>query len=341
MNKLLKVSILFGIIGLMMACNSSSQQEKQGKSDAENQDLPLVEVKIERLDPQFFTAKTKEEVKNFLNQQSAIRKVYFPEQDFGTNDQLATNLFRLLKDKNLQAFYTQEQQTFANISDLKQNFETAFAHLKAYDATFKVPRICTMFTGFTGGDLYVSDSLIVIGLDYFMGPKAKFRPQVYDYQLRRYQREYIVPQIMLLLSTKYNETNYADQTLLAEMLYYGKGFEFVHQMIPSAADSLLVTYTTQQLAECAVAQDLVWGHFVDNQLFYKTDHFTKAKYIGEAPSVPAIGPRCPGSIGRWVGWQIVRKYLENNPDISLKALMLNKNAQQMLEQSKYRGQVEE
>lgn len=337
MNSLLKGSSLLLIIALLWACGPTKKQEARlGSSD-----LPQVNISIERLERRLFACKTPAEVKVFLDSNAAVRRVYFPVESFGNTQTLSENLAQLINDKSLREFYEQAQQLYGELNDVRSGFEEAFAHVKAYDPSAKTPRICTMFSGFTGADLIVTDSLIVLGLEYFMGPKAKFRPQVYDYQLRRYQQPYIVPQAMVMYATRYNETNYNDQTLLAEMLFFGKSFEFAKQMMPSVPDSLILPYTEVQLSETAQAQDLVWAHFIDNQLLYKTDHFTKSKYTGEAPSTPAVGPRCPGSIGRWVGWRIARRYLEQNPSGGLKALMQNKNAQQILEQSKYRGQTEE
>lgn len=332
-----KSSVLLVLMGLLAACNSTKKSEAQLGNEA----LPTVNISIERLEQRLFACKTPADIKSLLDSNATLRQVYFPAQAFGSTEALANDLARLTNDKNLREFYEQGQQMYGNLSEIQTALAGALAHVKAYNPKAKVPRIYTMFTGFMGNDLFVSDSLIVIGLEYFMGAKAKYRPQVYDYQLRRYQQPYIVPQIMVLYAAQYNETNYADQTLLAEMLYFGKSFEFAKQMMPTAADSLILPYSTVQLTETAQAQDLVWAHFIDNQLLYKTDHFTKGKYSGESPSTPVIGPRCPGGIGRWLGWRIVRKYLQQNPDVGLKALMQNKNAQQILEQSKYRGQVEE
>jgi hypothetical protein len=62
--------------------------------------------------------------------------------------------------------------------------------------------------------------------------------------------------------------------------------------------------------------------------------------MSERPATVEISQACPGGIGRWLGWRIVNNYLKKKPDTSLKALMENTNAQQIFEQSKYRGEKE-
>jgi hypothetical protein len=41
-------------------------------------------------------------------------------------------------------------------------------------------------------------------------------------------------------------------------------------------------------------------------------------------------------LGVWMGWKIVKSYMQNNKNIELSELMSNENYQQILEQSNYR-----
>jgi hypothetical protein len=325
--------LLFGLI----ACQNDKQEDQT--TVAEIAPKIMVKVQLERLDSSLFATQNATSLQLFFKQNAFLLKTYFPENQFGKSPKVEKTLGGLLQSKDLRAFHQQSTSLY-NFKEIETQFSEAFSSIKAQYPNFTPPKVCTMFSGFMGNDLYVSDTLIVIGLDYFAGKKARFRPQVYDYQLRKYEPSYVVPQVLVLLSAKYNETNLKDESLLAEMIYYGKSYEFVSQLLPTLPDSLVIGYSQEQLDETENAQDLVWGHFIDEQLLYKTDHFTKAKYVGEAPSTPAVGPKCPGSIGRWVGWKIVRKYIENNPATTIPTLMKNTEVQKILEGSKYRGVVE-
>lgn len=330
-----------GFAALFAACRSDNDPKQFTQAPGAARSTGNVNVVIERLEPQLFAAQSPAEVEDFLRENPSVRAAYFAPDAFGPNAQLARTLAELVKNPGLRKFYGASQTQFADLSDVQRGFEEAFRNLKAYYPAFKEPRIVTLFTGFTGPDLYVSDSLIIIGLDYFMGPKAPYRPQLENYRLRKYQRAYIVPQVLLLLSGKYNETNLKDQTLLAEMVYYGKSFEFVKNILPSISDSLIIDYSGEQLAANEVAQDLVWAHFIDEKLLYETSPLRKAKYIGERPATVEIGPKCPGRIGQWLGWKITRKYLEAQPAVTLQQLMKTTDARRVLDQSRYRGQVDQ
>ena len=62
----------------------------------------------------------------------------------------------------------------------------------------------------------------------------------------------------------------------------------------------------------------------------------KKHYVEERPSIPEIGNKCPGRIGQWLGWKIVKAYMKNNPDVSLADLMAEKDAKKIFDHSRFK-----
>ena len=60
------------------------------------------------------------------------------------------------------------------------------------------------------------------------------------------------------------------------------------------------------------------------------------KYMGETPFTQGFPEGSPGRVGHWTGWQIIKKYMKNNPSITIKELMQEKDAQKILNLSKYK-----
>ena len=307
-------------------------------SCTKNEDVTLI-----RLDQKLFSGKSPDNVRALINQNPSVSQLYFNANGAGNDTALVRELTNRVNNPALNEFNAQIQADFGDMADLKKQFSDAFTAIKKDFPDFHSPKIVTVVTGFLGPDLVVTDSLIVIGLDYFAGPKAKFHPPAQDfpqYILRRYQKEYIVPAIVFAISDKYNATNRADQTMLADMVYYGKGYVFTKTMLPDVADSLVIGYSDKQLTQTFNAQDVVWGHFIDNQLLYQTSPAIKQRYLNERPFTAEIGQACPGAIGRWVGWRIVGRYHDEHSNVAIPELMRNADARQIFQQSGYKGQKE-
>ena len=184
--------------------------------------------------------------------------------------------------------------------------------------------------------MYISDSLLIIGLDYFIGKDATFRPvDLPEYILKRYQKEYLVPSIVLLMSNHFNQTNHRNNTMMAEMIHYGKAYYFTKQVMPCTPDSLIIGYSAKEMADINENEDIIWANFLHNEVLYETSHEIKNKFLGERPTVYEIGNECPGRIGMWIGWNIVSEYMENN-DVTLTELMKETDVQKIFNQSKYR-----
>ena len=295
-----------------------------------------VHVEIQRLEQVLFGLDNKEAIRAFLKDNTLFATQFLGLSSPRAEEELVERLYAMIKDPHIQALYQEVQRVFGDFSAIQRQFETGFRYLRYYYPAFKLPKLATFITGM-GTDLHVSDDLIVIGLDFFMGEGAQFRPiELPPYILRAYQPAYIVPKTILLLSQQFIETNDTDQTLLADMLYYGKAYYFTQVLLPAVEASVILAYTPEQLAAVEQHQDIVWEHFIENELLYVTNHLTKHKYISDRPFVSEIGRRCPGNIGRWLGWEIVKRYMKKHTDVSLPALMSNSNAQELFIQSSYR-----
>ena len=63
--------------------------------------------------------------------------------------------------------------------------------------------------------------------------------------------------------------------------------------------------------------------------------FRSQNYIQESPKTQELGEAAPGKIGVFVGWQIVKKYMNEHSDCSLKKLM-ETDAEKIMQEAKYK-----
>lgn len=110
----------------------------------------------------------------------------------------------------------------------------------------------------------------------------------------------------------------------------------MERVMPCVPDSIIIGYTSPQIQEVENNMDIIWSYFIENKLFYETNSLEIHRFTGEAPKVAVIGEKCPGRIGRYIGWQIVKTYMDKNPEVTLKELMKETDAAKIFKLSKYK-----
>lgn len=297
-----------------------------------------VTIELEQLQNVLPAVQSKEELVSFLTTHPVIRDYVLHRTEYPSDSVFINTLYQRFTNPYLDSLLIETNRIFGDQTNLKNELETAFTNLHYYYPEITLPKIQTIVTGLDS-DLFISDTLIIVGLDFYLGAGAKFRPDMYDYILRQYTPENIVPSIMLLygIDGRMNATNNTDHTALADMIAYGKSYYFAKRMLPCKADSIFMNYTQKEIEGSRKNQDLIWFRFVEDKVLYATGSQVKQRYLGERPKTIEVGPECPGRIGQWVGWQIVESYMKNHPDASLQQLMKLDNADKLFKESKYKA----
>lgn len=295
-----------------------------------------IELNTERLDQKLFKIRTREDLKSLLDQNYAFSEIFLARSQYPHDSIFINRFYNLLRNSSIDTLWRETQGKFGDLHEIIQQYENAFKRIKYFYPDFIPPKIQFVFTGLTH-DMYVSDSLIIIGLDYYLGDDATYRPlNVPEYILKRYRKENIVPNTLLLLSEKYNNIDIRDKTLLAEMIFYGKAYYFSKQMLPCVPDSIFLGYTTREMKDIFYSQEIIWATFIENEALFDTNHLVKDKFISERPKTFEIGQNCPGRIGRWIGWEIVKSYMKNYSGHSLPELMKNSDSRMIFERSGFK-----
>lgn len=331
----MRLLILFFLATLIFSsCRNNVQDECVYAPPTEG---IAIDLTYESLEDQLPAIQSKQDLVDFFSRNITMRDYFFNRPAYPNDSAFINQLYSRFSNPHLDTLLMETKTVFGDGAQLKEELTVAFTNLKSYYPDVQVPRVQTVITGLET-DLFLSDSLIIIGLDYYLGKNARFRPNLYEYMLRRYEKNFIVPSIMLLygIDGRFNETDLRDRTVLADMITYGKAYYFAKHMMPCVPDSVFIGYTAKEMAGARANQDLIWKKLVEDEAFYSTTQQMKQRYIAERPKTYEIGDQAPGRIGTWVGWQIVNKYAERNSDLSLPQLMKVKDAKEIFTESKYR-----
>lgn len=330
MRNLLVISLLLAVLA---GCNTEEKEECVFRPDAPEK----VSVTLEPLQDSLLNVTSKDELVAFLTRHPVVRDIMLSRKQYPGDSVFINEMFRRFTDPNLDTLLQETKRVFGDLSGLRSEFEEAFTNLKYYYPDFTPPRIQTVVTGLDT-DLFITDTLIVVGLDYYLGNSGKYRPKTYDYLLRKYDPDDIVPSCLLIygIQEPRNKTNISDRTILADMIAYGKSFYFAKHMLPCIPDSTLIWYTPSEIRGSRENQKLIWARFIEDRVLFSTSHMEKQRYLGDRPATIQVNVKCPGRIGQWLGWQIVKSYMELHPETTLPQLMAMEDAQKLFKESGYR-----
>jgi hypothetical protein len=299
-----------------------------------------IDLSFSSLEDSIPAIRTKQELVDFFSHHVALRDVFFGRKNYPSDSAFINQLFKRFVHPSFDTLLMETKKVFGDGQPLKEEFRVAFANIKYYYPEFSIPRVETVITGLES-DLFVSDTLVIVGLDFYLGIKGKYRPNMYEYMLRRYEKNFIVPSALLLygIDSKYNYVNVSDRTVLGEMITYGKAYYFAKHMLPCSPDSVFIGYTSKEIEGAKVNQDMIWKRLVDDEALFSTSQQMKQRFIAERPKTYEVGNECPGRIGTWVGWQIANEYMKQNSNTSLPDFMKMTDSQKIFKGSKYNVKI--
>lgn len=289
-------------IGLIFGCGKNNCREDEGRKPLSK------ELEMLRLEETIKQLKDTAEAEQFLAQYPLFSEKYLQKSKLPPGVNLADDIFKLAVDPYVDTMYMDVRREFPDLGWFKNDLTGFFERVGHYYPDFYVPPVYTLVSGY-GVDLEVKDSVIVIGLEYFLSDSARYRPpQIPNYILRRLKKRFLVPEIGMVVADRYCKINILDNTMMGEMLKWGRVYYFLERTMPCLHDTLLTGHTEMELAEMDKNLKPIWAHYLDQNLFFSTDFFLIKKYCDERPKVVEIGDECPGRVGRWLGWLIVRNW---------------------------------
>ncbi len=260
-----------------------------------------------------------------------------------TSDTACYKLLRVvLQNKDYLELKSSVASTFPNLDQTEIELNDAFKHILYYYPKQKPPRLITFLSGFAV-QTPIGNDYIGIGLDMFLGADSKFYPALRQnlpqYITRRFTPQNITPRVVevFIRENMFPEED-KDRSLLSKAVYNGKILYCMGAMMPNVADTLKIGYKTKQLEWCKNNEASIWAYFLDNDLLYETDYLKIQKYLSEAPFTPGLGNQSESApkLGVWIGWQIVKRFMDKNPKMTLQQLMAEKDAQRILRLSNYK-----
>ena len=249
----------------------------------------------------------------------------------------AYNLKGFLEYKPNKEVFLKCKEVFGDLNALKSSIDEAYKHYLYYFPHTTLPDIYLHISGFNQS-MIADSGLISISVDKYLGADCKFYEllAIPVYMRRKMTPEKVVPDLMR--ATAYINFPQSDSIddVANNIIYQGKALWFVKKMIPDINDTLLFDYTPDELKWCKNNESKMWETMVEKKHVFNNERMVIQKYIGDAPFTNFFTDKSPGRAGTYIGYQIVKAYMDKHPELTLKDLMLQDNGHLILRESGYR-----
>jgi len=241
-----------------------------------------------------------------------------------------------LNDPIQKEIFKEIQKEFESVKFLEIELFDFFDKNTEINKEFLNPKVITVNTDVDyKNKIILADSILLIGLDNYLGPSHPFYEGIPLYIKEDFKALNIMSDIAEQYAIKIvPKIDY--YTFLDKIIYFGK-ILYYKDFSLNIDDRVKIGYSEAKMKWAKENEYFVWTYFIENNILFNPDNKLINQFINDAPFSRfylEIDNESSEMIGKYIGWQIVKSYMNNN-DISLMQL-LNKSPSDIYNNSKYK-----
>ncbi|MGB5554668.1 MAG: gliding motility lipoprotein GldB [Flavobacteriaceae bacterium] len=313
---------IFVILSVFVFCFSCSDKDKVGEEIAK---IPL-QLTVLRFDQAVGKAKP-EDIPALKNKYPYLFPPQYSDSVWAAK----------LQDTIQMELFAEVKKAFPDFEKEREDLEKLFKHIKYYFPKASIPAVVTLTSEVDYANrVILADTLLLIGLDNYLGPDHKFYVGFQKYIANGLDIKYLISNV----AGEFAKTvvpKPQNRTFLEQMMYYGKILYLKDKLMPDASDAEKIEYADNDWAWAEANEEPIWRNFVEQEYLYSTDSKLNTRFLEAAPFSKfglELDNESPGSIGRFIGWQIVRAFMDKN-QVTLQQLF-NLPADEIFKKSNYK-----
>jgi hypothetical protein len=302
-------SLLYGLAVIsLIGCNSIPQDPVIG--------MPTPKIEAIRFDSAFFTMDS-------LHFEADLAKLVQAYPQFSADFFNRILMLSSTKESNkILAFYKAYLPIYQATTKIQAynkatpEIAEAFKRFHFYFPSYRLPNHLIYFIGplETYGNVVTKDGL-AIGLQLYMGAESSwyYSEQINtiypSYISRQFAPEYIVVNSIQNILNDYDPIEINGKHLIDQMIEIGKRQYILSQCLPTASDTLLLGYTSNQLKAIKENAGDIWTFLSSQNRLFSVDPNLTSAILTEAPYNDYFGEDIPGNVGKYIGYRIVLSWM--------------------------------
>lgn len=316
MNKYL---VLFLISTLFFSC------DKEIKIPSEIAKIP-VDIEMVRFDEQF-SKSTSKDLPSLKKTFPYLFSNHYPDEYWITK---FTDTIQLEINQEV-------GKAFPDVNEQQEELNNLFKHIKFYYPKAIIPKVITITNDVEyRNKVILADSLLLVSLDTYLGKNHHFYVGIPKFQTKNFRKEQIDVDVAHAFAKKIT-SKAKDRAFLSEMVYEGKKLYAMRSFLTTKPEYEILSYTEEELNFARENERYIWEYFVKGEYIYSTDSKLLGRFLNPAPFSKfylEFDNETPGRIGRYIGYEIVKSYMENN-EVPLKTMLIQ-DAETIFASAKYK-----
>lgn len=229
-------------------------------------------------------------------------------------------------------------EEFPDLSRESNELEKIFTRAGKELPAIGKPTVYSFISPFTQSIL-VTDSMLFIGLNHYMGPGYEPYEAFPEYVRKLKTRDRLpVDAIEALIRSTYpfRPKNAETATTVERLAYEGAVAEAIMR-IADVSEATALGKDSKEMDWLTDNERNVWNAMLEKEMLFSTDGFMLRNICDDAPHASAINPEAPGRTGRFIGHRIVESYLKSHPETTLEQLLSREfySSPELLKEAKY------
>ena len=211
----------------------------------------------------------------------------------------------------------------AAVSAFKGDIEAinAKGHETLDQLGIKVPEMVGVTLPYQQSVIFSGDSLAFISLNHWLGANHEAYKGFPEYIKRLKTPERLPIDIAeALVANAYPYNPGTNATVLSRLLYEGALVEAVMQ-VAQVDEATMLGLTKDEYERAKSGERYAWETLVTKKMLYDTDPQLQERLTQPSPATGILSPDLPGRMGRFIGHQLVKSLLKNEPSITTSDLL--------------------
>lgn len=213
---------------------------------------------------------------------------------------------------------------FENKVDMNKTIIDGFKHLKYHFPKKNYPSHIVYMNSLFSSSIFCTEQEVGVGLDRYLGYDSEIVKNLNSMHFHEWIKHGMDKSFLERdVITGWIETNIVDEVdgnLAEKIVRWGKIIYFTEAAFPEMDKHIILRYTEEQLKWAFDNEFEFWDYIVGENMLFQLNERNEANMLGPGPKTPGLPKEgAPDRLGQFLGWQMVKSYMEQN-DVTLAEL---------------------